>query len=287
MKNSNIEKSKILNCKSTNLLRSRIGPWANRNSSRWNEPFGQWIEELIQRYYDRCNAGQISYEEFLSDCVFFQTITFDRKAIRERMVELGLSAKNYEIEWDDFHRIFCRVARHLFGRNWSRSKFENDLPMAIAGLDFDGTRYSRTLDGAATNAHFHVIWAVRPQDASSFFALVNGLKFRKKFLDLLHIDDMRLDAYDASKSNVRNLATYAGKAFNRTGLNPIDADGLRIYPNSNYSGKPYKLLHNYQTRDREFLKVRNAAWNEWMKENYIPSMNVADKEVPDLVELMS
>lgn len=224
--------------------------------------YGDWIDDLIRRYLTYINSPDVKYENFLADCVFFNTVTFDRDEINRRKVQLGLGWDDTSVELDDFQHLYSWVNEKLYGKRWTREALRFQIPMAVVALDYEGTRYATKLEGKPKNAHLHVIWVVQPREISSFRALFRGPEFKLRILDKLAVDEFEIEPYDSGKTNIRKLSTYAAKTLNRTRRDPIANELLRIYPNRNYGPEPYRAAHRYTTRRKRFEKVRSAAIRE-------------------------
>lgn len=245
-----------------NSINGQIKYYNNKIEEPRFDPWGDWIDDLMYRYANRAKISDLKIKEFYSDHLFFMTLTFDRKLLELRKGELGLMDHDRSTEWDDFHYVYGAISEALYGKGWARQKFEHSLPMAVACMDFEGSRYAAQLDENLKNVHFHIIWVVYPGKAGNFQRYIEGPKFKLNVLDKLHIDKCELQAYDDQKATIRQLATYASKALPKTRICPLDAELVRIYPNKNYSGEAYVVFRNYRTEKKREKRIRAAAWSE-------------------------
>lgn len=226
-----------------------------------NKDYKNWMKDLIDKKYQMskcfCNAD---YHWFLSNCIYFFTVTFSQSDINSIRNNLELSINDYSVEFDSFHRVYIYIIEKMYGRRYNRSHFLDRSPMAIAAIDFEGSRYASFNSLGNKNAHVHALWALSPNDVQSFRRIISSTDFRLRFLKSLPSDRVKFEKYYASRGSVEGAATYAIKSHMKSVYSPRGDELFRIYPNSNYNadGVTYRMARSYPKIDYNILRLRRA-----------------------------
>lgn len=216
---------------------------------------GILTEDLLKEYHVKSGLGlNYDFKKFLTYNVLFMTATFSRHNVVAEKSTQGLSPLDHTLEWDNITLLDRTIVKWLYGNDWYRRKaIQHKLPLAIVGLDFEGTRYSASLDKSPKNAHFHGIFAFQPDDAAKVLKYLGLMKM--KTLSNLHFDQIRFDRYDRNKSSIQDLGSYTLKAFIRSQTDPIAGEMFRIYRGFDR----YKLSNRYVKINRTLNRMKDAA----------------------------
>ena len=241
--------------KNVYLKTSTKSNMSNYSRSKPSEPrtYGQWIKSLLVDYHKR-HGTNLTFYEFLAECVFFNTITFDQRFMRDRKFDLDLMDHDNSIEMDAFHTIYGAASKHLLGRRWCQAK-RSKRPLAFVILDFDGSRYSSILT-TRKNPHLHVIWAVHPDLAERLKTFFGGAFFRFRVRDLRAIDGFQFDPYNEEQATIDELASYTAKTMYRSVRNPQGGDEIRIYRDDEFNR--YRSSRSYETRSQTWDRMIKA-----------------------------
>ncbi|TYR34887.1 hypothetical protein FY036_03440 [Mesorhizobium microcysteis] len=224
----------------------------------------KWFRDLIAAFYRRNNTSKYANQvDFLESCAFFTTMTFSTYRVEREKRKLGLAKNDFSVEMDNFQKLYNGLARKQFGSGYNLSKFEKKLPLAIACIDYEGSRYYNEIPENPKNIHVHAIWVVHPEEIDEFLKIINGAWFKLKFQNGLHTDRIRFDPYLERKDKKGRWGGYAAKTWIKMASLPNGAaDLLRIYPNSNYGGKPYQAQHKYGRTNKilELMRRINAGY---------------------------
>lgn len=246
----------------TNLKPSELKPPVKTPFLRWREQQREserWFNDLAWQFFKRNAVSQDQdYVEFLESCAFFVTMTFSTYRIEREKRRLGLALHDFSVEMDNFHRLYCGLARKVFGGKWTDPKFEAKLPLAIACVDYEGSRYQTQLPARPENVHIHAVWIVHPDEIEAFNAIRESPKFKLKFLDGLHANRVRFDPFVAKKNKGGRWGGYASKVWIKAARAPTGAELIRIYPNSNYGGISYRAEHRYGVTRKQLDLLRRV-----------------------------
>lgn len=235
-----------------------------------NQDYNKWMNDLVKGKYElSCGSHKMNYDLFCRKCVYFFTLTFDQSDVRSMRNELSLSSDEYSIEFDSFHRIYIYILEKMYGRRYGRPLFRERSPMAIAAIDFEGSRYASFDSLGNRNAHVHALWAVSPDDVQSFRQIVTSAAFRFKLLKSLPCDLVKFAKYEPSRGSIGGAATYAIKSHLKSIHSPRGDELFRIYPHSNYNsnGVTYRLARSYRKMDYNILRLRRAMKNNFHEVN--------------------
>lgn len=221
-----------------------------------------WVVNMLKNYYRGLYESDNSWDSWLSQSVFFTTITFDQELIHNRKDELMIGRNDRSIEWDDQHALYCFVVEKLYGRNWMRMKDRRRLPLMVAGLDFEGSRFGALSEDKMENAHIHAIWAFPSDEVSGFLRAIASPEYNLKLKDKLHIDRIEIERFAPTKASVQKLGSYALKSNIRTQRLSVNAEMIRIYPDRNFGFKPYRADRTYRVESKKLKAIRTAAWRE-------------------------
>lgn len=163
--------------------------------------YGSWFEsELKKWHFSNPTSRYPNFDDFLDNCCFFMTMMFPQRLMANLGNRHGTGLHDYSIEWDNFHRLYLYVAEGLLGRRFNSPRFLSRSPLAIAGIDFEGSRYASSASLSRLNPHFHALWAFHPDDVDGFRKLERGPWYRLKFLPTLHGFPVRFDRFDRSNT---------------------------------------------------------------------------------------
>jgi hypothetical protein len=222
--------------------------------------FEKWYSELIQNYlYKSSDQKSSTTDTMIQKCCSFFTMTFRTSEVIKEKERLGLSRDDFSVELDTFQLLYCTIAERLFGKGWAKQKFEKKLPYVILCVDFEGSRMQHSLPMTPKNVHLHAIWLIHPDETDKFNGIINGLHFRQITLNSLRCDKVEWEPYLKAKSKVEKLGSYATKLFIKSTRNALPGELFRIYPNSNYGGRPYRAANTYKRTDKMLDKLRRAS----------------------------
>jgi hypothetical protein len=276
---SQSENLKNSNLKPSSIVQTSHSPSAQRRASE------RWFDEILLGYYRRNATSHFKSEsDFFEACAYVVTLTFNASRIFNEKARLGLMNDDHSVEMDNFHRLYTGLCRKLFGSGYSQSSFEAKLPLAIPFIDYEGSRYSSDIPKNPKNVHIHAIWVVHPNEIAKFKKLISGPWFKYRLKDGLHTDRILFDPYVASRAKRGRLIGYVSKTWSKSAKLPNAAEMMRIYPNSNYGGLPYRALHQYQTVSNKLLRLMRAVRTqrrlveaeEAAKPEPAPSMNLSE-----------
>jgi hypothetical protein len=224
--------------------------------------YRKWFDKLLVDFYLMTTTSEsIGFDEFKETCCFFVTMTFDSTQVKTLREQLALSGANPSIELDNFHLLYSKLCRALFGRGFERRK--KNLPLAIVAVDYAGSRVTdyRAMNG--NNLHIHAMFAVSPADRVAFKELLGSLKWHR-ILNGLHADKVVFDPYRLVKDKKGRLGSYVAKAFIKARDEGASADCLRTYPgpNPHEISKSYKASHRYQPTSRALVRLQKGLRNE-------------------------
>lgn len=184
--------------------------------------YSSWFDNKIDQYaLDHKSADQ-SVLDFKRSNGLFVTISFDQRA-KERM---GQS------ELEIFSHLYNRICSRLIGKNYHRASFQNRLPLAIACLDANGSRYWRTM-GAVDNAHVHSIWLFSETTGQEFQNLIadsNWFQPIKERFAIRTIDIQPLDHERRNLTGESRISSYTSKFLAHNNRDLAASDDLRIFP---------------------------------------------------------
>ncbi|MCA0275577.1 MAG: hypothetical protein LCH86_06210 [Proteobacteria bacterium] len=227
----------------------------------------RWFNGLVTEFYKR-NAASIFPDrvEFLECCAFFLTMTFSTYRIEREKRRLELPDNDFSVEIDNFHKLYVGLARKQFGSHYNERKFEAKLPLAIACVDYEGSRFQAEVPQRPKNVHVHAVWVVHPDEIETFRAIISNPWFKLKLENGLHTDRIRFDPYLAKKDKNGRWVGYAAKSWIKAAEVPDGAEMIRIYPNSNYGGIPYRASHQYRAPNKSLELLRRIARQKAGKE---------------------
>lgn len=226
-----------------------------------NKLYKEWFSELVNEVYVKSKKySNVDYKWFCNNCLFFLTMTFDRYSVGSIKDDFSISISDYSVGFDSFHRVYIYIAEKMYGRRYSRPHFRDRSPMAIAAIDFEGSRYASFQSLGNKNAHIHALWAVSPNDVQSFQKIITSAAFRLCLLKSLPCDRVKFEQYEAIRGSIEGVATYAVKSHIKSIYSPRGDELLRIYPHSNYNsaGVTYRVTRSYPKKDYNILRLRRA-----------------------------
>lgn len=184
--------------------------------------YSSWFDDRIDQYaLDHKPAGQ-SVSDFKRAHGLFVTISFDQRA-KDR---IGQS------ELEIFSDLYNRIGRRLVGRNYHRPSFRDRLPLAIACLDANGSRYWKSM-GAIDNAHIHSIWLFGEATGRKLQNLIadsNWFPAIKERFGIRAVDIQPLDHERRNLTGGSRISSYASKFLAHNNRDLVAADDLRIFP---------------------------------------------------------
>jgi hypothetical protein len=235
----------------------------NYSQRRMNLAYDSWFESIASDAYRKHGSSRYrSRNDYLAECCFLFTMTFSTAKIHRVKNELGLLNNDFSIEFDDLQLIYSTVATQLLGDCSSKSQFGSRLPIVLACVDFEGSKWTRELPQNAKNVHLHGIWFVHPDHVSAFKRFVAGPWMRLHVLNSIHADQLEWEPYLRSKGTIAEVGAYASKVLIKSASNPLSGELVRIYPNTNGSGVSYRQSRSYVRKDKMLDKMRRAAWKE-------------------------
>lgn len=211
------------------------------NLSRWIEQqraSERWFNDLALDFYQRNAATQYpDYLSFLESCAFFVTMTFSTYRVEREKKRLALALNNFSVEIDNFHNLYGRMARKLFGGDYNLPKFVPKLPLAIACVDYEGSRFATTVPARPQNVHVHAVWIVHPSEIAAFRTMLDSAWFQFKLKNGLHADQVAFDPYRVKKGRVGGIPYRASHRYTKPNKS-LDA-ARRAFKRTSMVAKPY------------------------------------------------
>lgn len=188
--------------------------------------YGRWFDDRINEFVSQHKGRFEPASMFKHQNGFFITVSFDQN------LPLNEGSSSSKSELQLFSDLYNRICRIVVGRNFHRQSHQSSLPLAIAGLDANGSRYWRAM-GALENLHIHSIWILPPQSIDKFRELLadeTQLSSLKVRLGIRALDIQPLDHDRQTTSDVSRVSSYTAKfiAHNNQGL--AISDDIRMFP---------------------------------------------------------
>lgn len=252
-----------------------------------NEAYDGWVRDRVDEAFDA--AKIVQYErgwDWLVECGYFMTITFNQKQIAAQKVELALKASDTSIELDTFHGCYVDILDKLVGKRWQKGQHRAKWPLAIVGMDFGNSRVARFTELTGNNLHIHAIWAVHPDTKAAFEILRTDPHRVAKFQTYGPLDAIEFDPFDAEKKDM----SYVTKGDAKTSRSDSQPPMARVYPNSDPLNKhlAYPLTHSYLPLTQDLKKLRLGMRKDVYSEKIHLKENPGDKsedwlgEIPDV-----
>lgn len=246
-----------MKAKNLNIVSMKSNKFQSRNLIK--NAYEEWIHGILFSYWmENASASYVRFDEYVKTCGFFFTMTFSTSVVFKEKLRLGILNDDFSVELDTFQFLYASIAEGLFGKKWTKRKFEPKLPQAIVCVDFEGARLGREIPASPKNVHIHAIWLIHPEEIEKFQKLITGLRFRFRVLNSIHADTAKWEPYLIDKAQTGRLGSYVTKSFIKSEKKPLGGELLRVYPNSNNGGKPYRALYSYRRADRMLAKMRSA-----------------------------
>lgn len=153
---------------------------------------------------------------------FFITISFDQNRLKDPTTGTELDA---------FSDIYNRVCREVIDRNYHRSGFKGDLPLAIAAIDCNGTRHWHSM-GEIENIHIHSIWILTDKSRERFERLWNDQDWIDRIRDrhgIRAIDIERIDDDRTTSDGYSVVSSYTSKFIGHNQRELAVGDDFRVF----------------------------------------------------------
>lgn len=204
-------------------MRWRVYSYGKRKEMHDN--YKKWIDERVREAVKGFREGSETLNGYMSENGFFVTLTFNRRLLAaKRLSGDQESMGSYSLEWWELNRLYNVVRRRLLGPNYSRK--EDLAPVALVGLDVEGTRYGLGIN-SIRNVHFHSIWVLPPGYSDAFRDAMTQAAVDPKFA----FDSIRVDRVnDYNKGGTLALPGYVGKFCERNTARAQVAHDFLILP---------------------------------------------------------
>ncbi len=210
----------------------------------YQDSFEQWgFQNAIEFKNSLQQTRGMEIGIFLRKYAFFGTMTFDETEMRAIKKLHGRPYTDTSFEMDQFHRFYNETRRALERRKGRG--IPSPAPLAVVGVDFNGTRRNRSIPDHAENLHLHWIVIVAPDDLDHASKLFASLPFRYHFRQATIVDGIECVPFDPSRKSFRSLVGYAlkGDAVLQGEWGP---DTVRRYPSQDY-----RMVHSYVGKTAE------------------------------------
>lgn len=197
--------------------------------NQFTKMYSGWFENKINDYADQHRDRFQPRELFKAQNGLFVTISFDHNARSSRLRSTAsIDDDGHSLsELDRFSDLYNRVCRMVIGRNYHRASHRDSLPLAIACMDVNGTRYWKTM-GEIENAHIHSIWFGNNQTGprlKSIFADQEWLKALQTTHSIRNIDVQTI-----REATTAHLTGYTAKLIGHNNRDLAMGEDFRIWP---------------------------------------------------------
>lgn len=133
---------------------------------------------------------------------------------------------------DAFSEVYNRVCREVIGRNYHRSSFKGNLPLAVAAIDCNGTRHWHSM-GEIENIHIHSIWMLTEKSRERFERLWDDVDWIDRIRDrhgIRAIDIQRIDDDRMTSDGYSVVSSYTSKFIGHNQGQLVSGDDIRVFP---------------------------------------------------------
>lgn len=204
----------------------------NPSARKITETYVEWFDQRINEFIDTHKSTFDRRDMFMARNGLFITISFDqnKRPVRHEDSETADEARWSEL--DRFQDLYNRICRKIVARNFHRDSFRDQLPLAIACIDVNGTRYWKSM-GEVENIHIHSIWMLTDETRKQFQELIADKMWfssMKERLSIRHIDIQRLEPANQNAKNQNRVLSYSAKFIGHNSNTLMISDDFRLLP---------------------------------------------------------
>jgi hypothetical protein len=191
--------------------------------------YADWFESRINGFAEKHRSRFQSREMFKGLNGFFLTVSFNQNRRHLRLESPAKAEESQATELDRLTDIYNRACRMVIGRNYHRSAYKDQLPLVVACMDVNGTRYWRSM-GEIENGHIHSIWLGTNENSNDLRELFEDSGWLSAIKDRHGIRAIDVQPLRAEAEGTKRLVGYTAKLIGHNHRELQITDDFRILP---------------------------------------------------------